>query len=716
MKGLNEFPFSPFFQVLSESGIRVTLADYGRLSKVLRCEGDWDITKLGAVLEALLTKNPEERKRFRKCFDSFFTSQLPDNSQKDQGIIDLVTKRDSQGSGLRPKDYVRYLDYIVLVIFAFAALAFLPELKKFGSGLASIVRITPGPAIPGASPQPTLTGQLVESPNQPGRKEADPSALWPFLKKLAIGLGIVAVGYGLVRMLNLSRKYSVGRTAPVIRRSRFSADDGPRVFSLSAIGGEPIRLLSENAFDQMASAIRYAVNEQPTAKLDINRSVTASAHRGGLLALVYQRSKTVRNINIIVDAYSEPLLWNRVPQELAAGLSRQGVIVASGKFFGKPDRFRMEDGASIWVEDLEEMRDSSMLFIFSDGKHLDYRRDRYVLELFRKFRALAWFDLREPQFWDDSASLINRFRLPFFQANEKGIIEAMDYFLDENGEKQKEREYGNRVWRSAPAFVSGDLDSDLEQLLGDALPWAQVCSVLQPLPLKFANALREKFQPQLPQERVERLFRLPGTWFDAAGLHFSRNTLASLRLGFSVRWDDTEQLEILRFIVSAIESAEPPEKESLKHLAWEWAVQRVRLDLEPDEALRQIAQLARTPLGPHIREEMARVLNSYDYSISKQTTRRPLRILPKTATGKRIMAQLSGSGELDSEFWTRFREMVYRTESFLLMRLAIGFFRGIAEYVATIYEFLIYFPYPAGCRNVSGYYDQPGFRNLQSWF
>jgi hypothetical protein len=714
MNGHNEFPFSPFFQVLSEKGIKVNLADYGRLSKVLRCDGDWDIAKLRAVLEALLTKSPEEAKLFRRCFDGFFAAQLQASSTQDEPISELPAKPDTQDSGISHKDYFKYLDYVVLLILVFAAYAFFPELKSFGNRLVAIAIAVPTPN-PGPSSQPTPTGQPVVLPNPQQRREADPSAFWPFLRKLAIGLGLIAVGYGLVRMSSLSRKYSSGRTGRVIRRSRSLRDKGPRGFSLSAIGGKQIRLLSENALDQIANSIRYAMNEVQTRKLDVKRSVAASGRTGGLLSLVYQKRKTVSEVSIVVDAYAQPLQWNNLSQELALGLSRRGVTVASGRFFGKPSHFRMDDGTSIWFEDLEDMRDSSMLFFFSDGQQLDHQRDNNILQSLRRFRAAAWFDLREPQFWDESAALVAHSRLPLFQANEKGLLEAMDFFLNEHDQHQRHAKYADRSWHGAPAFISGDLDSYLEQVLGDALPWAQVCSVLQPLPLRFANALREEFQPHLPQERIERLFRLPGTWFDAAGLHFSRNTLAALRLGFSVRWDDNEQLEILHFIISAIEAAEPPEKESLRYLAWEWTVQRVRLDLEPDEALRQIARLARTSLGPHIREEMAQVLNSYDFDVSRQNINQPLRVLPETTTGKRTMAQFRDSEPLDSEFWMRVKEMTNRTQSLLLTQLVIGFFRGIGEYLATIYEFLVYFPYPAGCRNIS-YYAEPGFRNLQRWF
>jgi len=705
----NEFPFAPFFQVLSESGIKVTLDDYGRLSRILRCDGDWDIGKLRLVLAALLTKSPEEAKIFRRCFDDFFAAPSELLNQNDY-VRALPTQQGAEVPATAPKDYFRYVNYLVLLVFLFAAFAFFPEVKSFGERLASIVTGPPGPSNQVASPQPKPTNQTVEPPKQD--KQADNSTPFPpFLRRLALVLVIMAVVYGLVRMVSLSRDAS----DRVMKPSRGLQDSEPREFSLSANRGEQVKYLSENALDQIAKSIRYAMNETQTRKLDVTRSAAASARNGGLLSLVHQKRKELSEVGILVDAYAQPLLWNTVAEELGQGLSRRGVTVASGRFFGKLTHFRMDDGTLVSFEDLEDMRDALMLLIFSDGKHLDDQRDKCVLESLVRFRTASWFDLREPQFWDESTSLVARSRMPLFSANEKGLLGAVDYFLSEQGKQNKEADSAARMWRGSPEFVSGDLESYLEQLLGDALPWAQVCSVLQPLPMKFANALREKFQPHLPQERIERLFRLPGTWFDTAGLHFSRNTLSALRRGFSLRWDHDVRSEVLQFVLSAIEAAEPPEKESLRHLTWEWSVQRVRLDIEPDAALREIARLSHSPLGPHIREEMGRVLSSFDFYVSKQDMDQPLLVLPKTRIGKRIMTQFRDSESLDSGFWIRVEELTNRARSLWLTRLVIGFFRGFLEYLTTIYEFLTYFPYPAGCRDFS-YYAEPGFRNLRKWF
>jgi hypothetical protein len=250
--------------------------------------------------------------------------------------------------------------------------------------------------------------------------------------------------------------------------------------------------------------------------------------------------------------------------------------------------------------------------------------------------------------------------------------------------------------------------------------------MLQPLPLNFANTLREKFQPQLPPERIERLFRIPGTWFDASGLLFSQATLASLRSGFSVRWDDSEQFAMLRFIISAIESAEPPEKDSLKHLAWEWTLERVRLEVEPDEALRRITRLSDTPLGPHIRSEMAYLLSSHQETGRADYTGVPLRARPQTKRGEQLVthfkrvATIRPAGVVRDPKSARLiafkHNLEWLLENFFVSRMAIGFARGIVEYAASMFDFLAYFPHPPGHRKILGHEDQPGFRYFQKWF
>ena len=127
---------------------------------------------------------------------------------------------------------------------------------------------------------------------------------------------------------------------------------------------------------------------------------------------------------------------------------------------------------------------------------------------------------------------------------------------------------------------------------------------LQPVSLGLADALRRQFWANLPPERIDRLFALPSTSYDASGLRFSNPVLAILRSGFVIRFKDKKQEAVLQFILEKIVETEPEATDSPAHLAWEWTRERVRLELHPDRAARQLIELDKTPLRDCIRAEM----------------------------------------------------------------------------------------------------------------
>jgi hypothetical protein len=694
-----DFPFSIFFEALSANGIKVTLADYGRVCRALSANDKWTIEKLRGVLQALLVKNQEEEKRFRSCFDSFFAEHLPEYSEGDGNFLNISDSpaASSASRNERRKYYFKSIDYIALAIVAFAVIILAVSL---------IVRPEQQMTTEGnqKNAAPTNTSTASPTPTKTPQQPPIYLNLLLLLRTVAIWFGLIGVLYGIVRMIQFWRSASPSPPPSPLAT-------GPRIFSLRTIDGEPLHLLSESALDQISSSLRYAISGHHSKRLDIKASVTASGRQAGLLSLVYEQARIVRNVYIVVDAYASSLKWNPTAKELALGLARRGIQVSFGEFYGKPDRFRMEDGDLIYLEDLEDIRSSSFLLIFSDAKQLEFPRDRRTFEILKQFPMAAWFDLREPMFWDESARLIRDLKIPLFHASETGILRAMEYFVSEQGHLYI-REDTERMWTGVPPFVSGDLDSYLEILLGDALPWAQACSMMQPLPLNLANALRARFQSHLPPGRIECLFLLPGTWSDASGIQFSRSVLASLRSGFSVRWDESEQIEILQFIINAIKSAEPAEKESLRHLSWEWTLERVRLELNPDEALQRLVPLLDTPIGPHVRAELSYLLIDPEDSTSKGNERVPLRVNPKTALGQMLVSRLNSAvnqvhgkeGEHYLKEWGK------RMSSYLPIRLAIGFIRGLLEFLALLYELFAYFPYYQGQRDASGFYIKPRSR------
>jgi hypothetical protein len=163
--------------------------------------------------------------------------------------------------------------------------------------------------------------------------------------------------------------------------------------------------------------------------------------------------------------------------------------------------------------------------------------------------------------------------------------------------------------------------------------------MMQPVTPGLADALRRAFCPELPPERLERLFTLPDTTRSVAGLRFAQPVLAALRRGFPVRWESTQQEAILRFLLHQLQQVEPLQAGSPAHLAWETNLERVRLELAPDQALKRLAALAGTPVGEAIRADLEPCVLPED--TAPQTSDIPLRVKPRTKDGLQRLARLA---------------------------------------------------------------------------
>lgn len=122
--------------------------------------------------------------------------------------------------------------------------------------------------------------------------------------------------------------------------------------------------------------------------------------------------------------------------------------------------------------------------------------------------------------------------------------------------------------------------------------------------------------------------------------------LGALRRGFVERRSEEQQRAVLAFLLKAIEAAEPEKKESPAHLCWEWRYHRLRLELEPDAALRRLSELAAGPLGRAIRAELGRAVapgQAGPDDVGSAVI--PLRALPGTRRGlQRLLALAQNCG------------------------------------------------------------------------
>ncbi|MFO1429396.1 MAG: formylglycine-generating enzyme family protein [Candidatus Competibacteraceae bacterium] len=571
------FPLAPFLLSLATIDIRPTLRDYERISRVLRTGGRWDIERLRFTLVALLVRNPDQEIDFRRRFDSFF--------QESQIEADLETNEQA------------------------------PTQEKVVSSSSTNYQPPPPAEVeekPKVDEEPFTPVQTAETTPQPSNPPTEDYSRFPF--GFAVCNGEV-----------------VGETfkLPGTGEAPIWDEKLPRLFRPGIIGGKPAPRLDNETLDQLADSMGYFQNEQVGSRLDVHASIRATANGGGFPTLMFQRRKQIRNVLILEDTYAEALTWNPIAGELAQGLARRGVPVVYGHFQGVPDRFLdLENGRIVHLDDLEDQRRGYLLLIFSDGKGLHYRDDRFTLEALTHWPMMAWMELREPRAWDESSALPAHVGLPVYPASKDGLLTVMRRFMTEQGSRGVLLN-NPTTWCGLPAReLSVPLAIHVERLLGNALLWAQDCAMmLPPLSLGLADALRKEFHPQLPPERIERLYNLPGTTWNTSGLQFSQSVLAVLRRGFVLRRSEARQQKALEFLLRQIQQAEPENEHSPAHFAWEWRRERVRLELEPDLAVQRLTRFAQSPLGEAIRAELGRVV--FPDSQSADPDAIPLRLKPR---------------------------------------------------------------------------------------
>lgn len=628
------YPLAPFLVSLAADGICVTLRDYDRISLALRAGGPWTVKQLRGVLLALLVRDPEQEDAFLQRFDSFFKTDLATESGPSDDQLYRVLE-DLQGLGrhrassekqrplprpvLIKPGFIHYQKRIIWIIL----LGFLIFLQ----------------------PPFSITPVKIEDPvfkNSPGTLNVPEEA-----PPLPTPLGRLRFAYYFVPIILLAGAFFgyyiwQRRKISPYRQPRWNKD-APRHFRLGTIGGLPSKHLEPLSLDYVASLMGYFQTPEPSRALDLRRSVEHSARNGGMPALEYCKRKRLRTVVILEDTLAEPLAWNTTAKELAEGLDQRGIPVIHGKLHGSLTNFYTSDGSTHWLEDMEDYRYGCLLLIFSDGKNFRHHEADFILESLARWPMIAWMELRERRFWDESSAWFAQYGIPIYPASAKGVTEAIGRFMTEHA-RQEDYSYDAINWRGVPAFAGKNLYAHVEYLLGDSLPWAQACSMVQPISIGLAGALRQEFYSSLPPERIGRLFLLPGVNQSISGLRFSLPVLSILRHGFVSRADEQKQERILSFLIARIKEAEPEQVDGLAHLEWEYALERVRLELEPEKALNRISQLSFSPLGDFIRIDLENVALPGHAPFRNTPTGPaliPLRRLPESNASRQQLARIA---------------------------------------------------------------------------
>ncbi|MCP4105054.1 MAG: DUF1566 domain-containing protein [Desulfobacteraceae bacterium] len=407
------------------------------------------------------------------------------------------------------------------------------------------------------------------------------------------------------------------KTGPRDRKPDWNKD-AEGYFNPGTIGSNPLPRLDEETLGFLADSMGYFKSRQPGRNLNVQASIKSTVRQGGIPACVFFHRAQVRTLLILEDAYAEAIEWNPIAGELADGMIQRGVPVLYGRFRGSPETFRMPDGSVYHLDDLEDQRRGILLLIFTDGKSFHRGQNTFALESVARWPMIAWMELRGQRFWDESANLPVKNKIPIYPATQSGIVKAIRRFLTEQGSLEK----GTGVLIHENILPdSGDttLDAWAAHLLGNALPWARDCSMIQPITAGLADELRVRFHPHLLAAQIECLYALPNTTRTNSGMRFSDEVLKVLRGGFLTCRADDEQKEVLKFILGRVEKAKPDApKESLAYLSWEAVRERVRLEMGEGDG-RRFGELLQSPLGKAIGDSLTK------HGFSDQPEKIPMR-------------------------------------------------------------------------------------------
>lgn len=647
------YPLAPFLASLGND-FKLGLRDYRRISLALRSGGPWDLEQLRHVLVSLIARDAAQEAIFQRRFDRFFDSTLTPTDRPRTPLVQAVREapapplsQDSQPQDPQQQasqrqnlpepdpDPKRPWHRPALVAAAVLVLALWrvaqPPVKE------DIPTPLPDSSLPSPSetsaPLSTSAGTLAVPVLD---VEVIPSA-WETYAKATAFFFLAFVGYG---------GYLRWRKSPQEEVDPEPDPSLPRFFDPGVIGGRPTPTLDDETLDVLADSMGYFRTQKPSRKLAVRATVEATGRNAGLPQLVFQQHRQLRRVVLLEDSEAASLVWNPIVQELATGLKQRGVPVVLGRFQGVPEVFQTEDGEQ-HLEDLEDDL-GHLLLIFSDAKGLRRQRTngqerwlpyRMTFNRLAHWPMVAWMEPREPRAWDRSTAVPASFGIPIFPATPDGLTRALGTFLTERAPDLDPPD--TQSWQGLPPKpANAGLGVHVEQILGDALLWAQALAMMMP-PVSpgLADAVRHRFHPGLPKQRLARLLALPGTTREKAGLRFSTPVLAVLRHGFTARRSPSEQEEVLRFLLEEIHKAEPKEKESAAYRAWEWRRERVHLELEPDLALQRLSTLANGALGDSIRRELA-ATTSNSYQDGDYQDGLPLRSLPKTRNGALRLSSL----------------------------------------------------------------------------
>lgn len=186
-------------------------------------------------------------------------------------------------------------------------------------------------------------------------------------------VGAIAATIGLLTAIGLY--FSIRRRAllPIVAKPKLR--DGPERVSLAAPQLKSARLLDRRQQETVVWGIGRFVSDEPTAELDIDKTIDETARADGFPNLYYQFRRHPREVWIWVDESADQATALRLASDIANTLTQAGLPVERASFWGVPEVLLTADGRDFAPNEVDERRDTALVVIFTDGRILSRQTD-----------------------------------------------------------------------------------------------------------------------------------------------------------------------------------------------------------------------------------------------------------------------------------------------------------------------------------------------------
>lgn len=591
---------APVLNRLQRSGAirRPGVADVRRIALALSATARWDRDLLIGVLRTLLVTDPEHERIFDRELAELSIERRVRACRPSWPKRSMRARREAASDTSREPDDVQRSDTFTNPGRSSKSRTWWYWLTAIALGLLVAIALEQWLPEPGTNDHPTSPPIGLDQPQEPpppGWRHID---TWQSLRrKVAGGLrpafeAMAGWTDGHARAIAIT-----GATFGALiwwfgtprRRTRPSApvSDGTP-FDPKTIGGRNPPWLRKHDLDRVAPAIPYR-ESTATHDLDLKRTVLATCQRGGVLTPVHRRAMRLTPVELWIDLRAPSLGWHTAAFDLLRGLGARGIDIRAVTL---PESTHL---ANALLGRIERARDAhrALCLVVAEPADLNPKDARRIANA---MPSLVWLDLRAPGGWRDS-TMLHREGIRVERATVDGLIRAL-------GSPGVNTGNDHRPGLGAPyRHVES---KEIERRLGAALPWAQLAAKLPPpVSLGLLEALREKHFDSLPRTFVARLVELPGATLTSQGLVFPLSLRTRLRAGFARHRSTSTQHEELECLLEILDDARPTDESTACFRDWQWRRSRVRLDLEPDQAIHALSRLERTVLGPAIRADLA---------------------------------------------------------------------------------------------------------------